>query len=361
MTLSQKILILRKKAGLSQEELANRLDVSRQTVYKWESDLATPEIEKIKNIAKMFDVSFDYLMDDEIETYEKTTTKKKIKTREVYYTGENLSIDHADLDHGYTRDRKAKNINAEDLFDDNVEKMTNVLYEIGATEIIRIQPDATIAYFYNSEEHSFGFYYQGKIQFVCPVENFVSLQIIKDDPININTRTSVVGLGFGDDGINSVGYGSLPSTSTVGSSYVSVTLLYKDGKDTIKELKLGFSVASLYISHTIKDIQEWEFQKSILMSALMKNLNNISAKLNAYAKESKNIRNGSTTVEDIDIDFYETKNSELEEEYKTYIEELEESASAANGFRIVKIGILAVLGVVGLIAGFFILTGMMGL
>ena len=50
MKLSAKIQYLRKKEGLSQEELADKIDVSRQTVYKWESNAATPEIEKIKII-----------------------------------------------------------------------------------------------------------------------------------------------------------------------------------------------------------------------------------------------------------------------------------------------------------------------
>ena len=67
MKMSEKILLLRKKAGWSQEDLALELGVSRQSVYKWESEASLPEIDKIKAIAKLFNVSFDYLMDDEIE------------------------------------------------------------------------------------------------------------------------------------------------------------------------------------------------------------------------------------------------------------------------------------------------------
>ena len=114
MKISEKILTLRKKEGLSQEELANKLDVSRQTVYKWESDLATPEIEKIKNIANMFNVSFDYLMDDDIESYEKEKKKTKAKFREAFYSGEKLSLKHADIDHGYIESRKSRASRADD-------------------------------------------------------------------------------------------------------------------------------------------------------------------------------------------------------------------------------------------------------
>ncbi|MBQ8545619.1 MAG: helix-turn-helix transcriptional regulator [Clostridia bacterium] len=47
MKLSEKIVFLRKRQGMSQEQLANELDVSRQAVYKWETGITTPEIEKL--------------------------------------------------------------------------------------------------------------------------------------------------------------------------------------------------------------------------------------------------------------------------------------------------------------------------
>ena len=65
MKLSQKIVEQRKKRGWSQEELAFRLDVSRQAVGKWESDLAMPEVDKIVQMSKLFDVSCDYLLNDD--------------------------------------------------------------------------------------------------------------------------------------------------------------------------------------------------------------------------------------------------------------------------------------------------------
>ena len=58
MKISQKIAILRKRRGWSQEDLANELDVSRQSVYKWETDLAVPEINKIKKKRKQMDGNF---------------------------------------------------------------------------------------------------------------------------------------------------------------------------------------------------------------------------------------------------------------------------------------------------------------
>lgn len=64
MNLADKIISLRKKNGWSQEELADRLDVSRQSVSKWESAQSTPDIDKILALSTIFDVSTDYLLKD---------------------------------------------------------------------------------------------------------------------------------------------------------------------------------------------------------------------------------------------------------------------------------------------------------
>ena len=63
MTLGEKIKDLRKKSNISQEELAEKLGVSRQSVTKWENDAGLPDIENLKAIATLFNVSIDELLD----------------------------------------------------------------------------------------------------------------------------------------------------------------------------------------------------------------------------------------------------------------------------------------------------------
>lgn len=65
MTFGLKLKALRKEHGYSQEELAQRLDVSRQAVSKWESDRGTPETDKLLQISTMFGVTLDYLLKSE--------------------------------------------------------------------------------------------------------------------------------------------------------------------------------------------------------------------------------------------------------------------------------------------------------
>lgn len=66
MTLGEKIAIQRKELNYTQEQLADILGVSRQSISKWESDIAYPETEKLIELGKLFDCSMDYLMKEEV-------------------------------------------------------------------------------------------------------------------------------------------------------------------------------------------------------------------------------------------------------------------------------------------------------
>lgn len=62
MTLGEKLISLRKKSGLSQEEAAEKLGVSRQTISKWETNQTVPELIKAKLLSELYNVSYDYLV-----------------------------------------------------------------------------------------------------------------------------------------------------------------------------------------------------------------------------------------------------------------------------------------------------------
>lgn len=68
MTLQDKIIKLRKKNGWSQEDLADKLYVTRQAVSKWESGQSLPDVEKIVHMSKLFGVTTDYLLNEEMES-----------------------------------------------------------------------------------------------------------------------------------------------------------------------------------------------------------------------------------------------------------------------------------------------------
>lgn len=80
MKLCEKIFELRKKMGMSQECLAEKIGVSRQSVSKWETGESVPEIEKILLLSKIFSVSTDYLLNDELNKVD--TVKRNVCTSE---------------------------------------------------------------------------------------------------------------------------------------------------------------------------------------------------------------------------------------------------------------------------------------
>ena len=82
MKFADKLIHLRKKHAISQEELADKLDVSRQSVSKWESGLSMPELSKILQLSDMFQVSTDYLLKDDIDINTSTVTKTTVNNEE---------------------------------------------------------------------------------------------------------------------------------------------------------------------------------------------------------------------------------------------------------------------------------------
>jgi transcriptional regulator with XRE-family HTH domain len=65
MILADKIVNLRKKAGWSQEELAEKMGVSRQSISKWEGAQSVPDMNRILKLSEVFHVSTDYLLRDD--------------------------------------------------------------------------------------------------------------------------------------------------------------------------------------------------------------------------------------------------------------------------------------------------------
>ena len=76
MNIADRILYLRKSKGISQEELADKVGVSRQAVSKWESEQSMPDVEKIIIMSDFFGVTTDYYILNDIEVVENKEEKK---------------------------------------------------------------------------------------------------------------------------------------------------------------------------------------------------------------------------------------------------------------------------------------------
>lgn len=74
MTLGEKLYILRTKQNMTQEQLAEKLQVSRQSISKWESDATRPDLGKLKFLAEFYQVSLDKLLDEDVDIFSEETS-----------------------------------------------------------------------------------------------------------------------------------------------------------------------------------------------------------------------------------------------------------------------------------------------
>lgn len=81
MIFAEKLIQLRKKAGWSQEELAEQMNVSRQSVSKWEGAQSVPDLEKMVRLSRLFGVTTDYLLKDEIDEDDVSPVSEEISSR----------------------------------------------------------------------------------------------------------------------------------------------------------------------------------------------------------------------------------------------------------------------------------------
>ena len=83
MTFAEKLVQLRKRDGYTQEELSERLEVSRQTISRWEMGTAVPDSSNLLQISKLFKVSADYLLNDDYESDDDLPKVMEVKNDNV--------------------------------------------------------------------------------------------------------------------------------------------------------------------------------------------------------------------------------------------------------------------------------------
>lgn len=100
MMLAEKIILLRKKKGWSQEQLAEQLGISRQSVSKWESGTSVPDLDKIIRMSEIFGVSTDYLLKEGMEEQSATFDQESVQAdnyREDTMNMRCVSMDEAEV------------------------------------------------------------------------------------------------------------------------------------------------------------------------------------------------------------------------------------------------------------------------
>lgn len=309
MKLCDKIEKLRKRKGLSQEELANELDISRQSVFKWEAGENTPDLEKIKRLAKLFNVSFDVLLDDDKDLEETSnvkervavseTSKKSFKFRKTYDSGIKLDAPRqADYEHGYAEGKKK--IEGYSIISTSA-RHKELISKKRYTKTIRIQHDIMVDFFVDDKNKTFGFFFDGAPQFLCPFENFAAFSVTSDGPSTGFTMAPMVGVGFGKN--PSIGVGSMPLGHTRSPLRYDCSISYFDENGSLKHYKIAFDCNRMYIVYdgTVKSTDELFLWENVLSQNTNKNLNEVSSYLNGIKEAGNQIKNGNVVVGPINV------------------------------------------------------------
>lgn len=350
MTLSEKISYLRKRDGVSQEELAELLSVSRQSIYKWESGECLPGWEKIKNIAKIFNVSFDFLMDDSVEKTASNAEPGRAQSvqRHVFFTGTKLTRDQINIDNGYTSTRKATMRHSH--LKANIDRAVNELRLLNITDIFQVQPGSATFFFYDSANHTCGFFYAGMVQFVCPIENILGFTYGGGNHKIINSTVTVGSFGFGSNGLNSIGVGRLPTVTALPDTNAWAAFSYKNG-DSVEQFEIDFSVDNLFFSNQVcKSSKDFAFFVSVEMDRLLKNLEKLQLKISSLFNIGQDIKNGNVKANKLDYDAIIKANGLLKARYDAYLSAIEDEANRDNRKRLItRVAVFLSLGVLAII------------
>lgn len=346
MKIGEKLPILRKRCGLSQEDLANELDVSRQSVYKWETNESQPDIAKIQKMAKILGVSFDYLLDENIDVTKVDDVPKDIistdtKYRAVFNSGKELSFSKADEDHGIFEkdeyeeveqngifaksptkitvlDLDKETINA--VFETNQKKMAEYLDSKGY-EWLMPHPFACVAFFIDDKNKTFGFWYDGAEQFVCPIENLIDIKISNDMEIQ-NSSKPKLGLLLG--GIFGVGVENEDTVSIKKPTCFDVDITYITEEEKTNEFNITFNTYDSFwiVGGEMKSISDHQETCALVGEGLVKQFDRIDAKLKALKLSIDKIKTGKLSVANPEVQVLAENAKQAEIQYNNDVKKI---------------------------------------
>lgn len=318
MKINEKLPILRKRKGFSQEDLAHELDVSRQAVYKWEVGESTPELDKIKKMATVFEISFDDLLNDEIDITKNSSIKENKKTtkfRKVYVSNKKFSHENVEIENGYIPKRNVKNKGRKYIIEEKQNEMDKFLKDNNFKEVVLLQPDSTAVFFVDSKNKAIGFYFDGCVQFLLPMENFVNVNV-KSISETTYEKESLIGIGS----IFSIGSRKVPTGSRPASFLITIS--YFNENSSIEKYELYLQCSRMF--NIIENVKDYEFECEMLSQFTSMSVEKLKELLENSKIEAAVLKEKNVKFEEIDIESLAKENEEQEQEYNQYVEDLQQ-------------------------------------
>lgn len=310
MKFYEKVALLRKKQGLSQEELAEKLGISRQSVYKWEQGVSMPELDKIVKLANIFSVSCDLLLNDNKDIADEMQPYVPVY-RKVFDSQNKLNTYYSSLEHGYADTSMCKRSDSDAIWKKNEEKLAELLKKRNYSYVLRVQHDSGIMFFVDDKRNICGFIFHGCEQFVCPIENLINVTAESDPPLIAQSETRILGAGGG-----AFFAGTAPGNVNVGPQGYKIHIEYYDHNGVSHVYTIGFNIhSSLYVELYCKDRDAYLSMQSALSSELKNSVNKIRDKIMSLRYNYQNTANASSEKQELDIAVYETAAKQSQEEH----------------------------------------------
>ena len=193
-------------------------------------------------------------------------------------------------------------------------------------------------FFFDTNNYTCGFFYARKVQFVCPIENILGFTYGGGNKRVYQTSAPMTSIGFGNDGINSIGGGYVPTLGISQDSTAWATLSYKNQKNEVKQYELNFNAFQHILVQECKEVEELEFMLQLKMEELLKNLNKLQMKISSLSTIGNDIKSGKIEVTDTDYTKIKEMNVKMGQEYSSYCETIEQEAISDNTRRLLFIG-----------------------
>lgn len=297
MSCGKKIKDLRTKFGMTQKVLAEKLHVSFQTVSRWEKDENEPDISTLKNISKIFNIDMNELLNDsEDDETEEAEVRSEYRTPfDSKFTIDSDSL--ANYERGYGESFGKVISKSEITITENNEKR---IKEFDFDTNICIQGDVGIYFSVNNTEKFFAFIFNGAIQFLCPFENYIGINISDTGPSTGYRNTYGVASMVGS--YTGIGVSSRPLSYTTTPKKVDVVITYYSESGQVRDYKISLRCTRSYpVYDRTLDMNYMYLYNEGIYETTRSNLNRISGLLTAIKEEGEKIKKNQTKLDDVNI------------------------------------------------------------
>lgn len=357
MILAKKIEYLRRSKKMTQDALAEKLGVSRQTIYKWETGENKPELNKLIVLGKLFNVSLDILLNDALEPSNETAPIKAetFAYRNVFVSKYTLRNEQSSIDHGCPDGYKGVNRNFYGYKTYRRNTNEKEMKAKGYTDLINLRDDVAVSFFIDREKRVFDIYGNHHEYFVCPFENFISANHTGGGQQLVHTPKTNIGVMLGTvQGIN-ISRSQVDDLRSLNNHKLVISYFNKDGTTNRYTIPFNFSTIHFFCEEEInKHPKTYSLVEETIISSGINSIEKILSLLSEIKSVAEKGILSSQLAEEINLDIYRNNEKKGHERYNRYVRNVMMEMENHNRKQLIKS--ICLWGGLALLIGIVIIT-----